>query len=194
MPHELPKLVKAVDQEPNIYIRSAIWLLLLTGLRKMELLSAKWEDVMWERGQLRLPNTKSGEEQFASLSAAAMAILQSIPKREGNPYIIPGAWRGQHLKRIDPAWSRITSAAGVQDLQIHDLRRTAGSWMTQAGVDLNTIKDALRQGHSVQNRNVGVNSMGEQRQSKGIYDKIGRWDRRRTNPDPKEIELLKVRR
>ena len=143
-PHELPKLIEAIDQEPNIYIRAVVWLLLLTGLRKMELMSAKWDDVQWEQGQLRLPRTKSGEEQLATLSAPAMAILQSIPRLEDNPYIIPGMKAGQHLKRINPAWSRITKTAGVQDLQIHDLRRTTGSWMTQAGVDLNTIREALR--------------------------------------------------
>ncbi len=33
---------------------------------------------------------------------------------------------------------------GVMDLWLHDLRRSVGSWMTQAGVDLNVVKDALR--------------------------------------------------
>ena len=34
--------------------------------------------------------------------------------------------------------------AGLKDLRLHDLRRTVGSWMTQAGTDLNAVKNALR--------------------------------------------------
>jgi integrase len=45
---------------------------------------------------------------------------------------------------IDFAWRAIRSKAGVEDVRLHDLRRTVGSWMTQSGVDLNTIKGAMR--------------------------------------------------
>ena len=143
-PEELPPLAKAIDAEPNIYVRAAIWLYLLTGLRKSELLEARRDDVDWERGQLRLPETKAGEEQVASLSAPALAILQALPRQEKNPYILPGAKKGRHLVNIDKPWRRIRTAAGVEDVRLHDLRRTVGSWLTQGGVDLNRIKDALR--------------------------------------------------
>ncbi len=33
---------------------------------------------------------------------------------------------------------------GIEDLRLHDLRRSVGSWMTQDKVDFNRIKDALR--------------------------------------------------
>lgn len=143
-PEELPPLVKAIDQEPNVYVRSALWLYMLTGVRRAELLEAKWTDIDWHRGVLGLPDTKSDEEQFASLSAPAMAILQAIPRIEKNPYILPGRKRGQHLVNLDKPWGRIRKAADLQDVRLHDLRRTVGSWMSQGGVDLNTVKDALR--------------------------------------------------
>ena len=143
-PEELPRLVDAIDQEPNLYIRAAIWLFILSGVRRSELLEAKWDQVLWDRAQLRLPETKSDEEQYATLSGPALAILQGIPQQEGNPYILPGAKPGHHLVNISKPWHRICMAAGIENLRLHDLRRTVGSWMTQAGVDLNLIKDALR--------------------------------------------------
>ena len=144
-PEELPALAHAIDQEPNIYVRSGIWLLLLTGLRKAELLAVRrHEDIDWTRGVLRLPETKSGEEQSASLSGPALAIMQATPAMDGNPYLLPGAKKGHHLVNIDLPWRRIRKAAGLEDVRLHDLRRTVGSWMTQDGVDLNKIKDALR--------------------------------------------------
>ncbi len=42
---EIIRLRDATAAEPNIYIRAAIWLYLLTGCRKSELLNAKWTDV-----------------------------------------------------------------------------------------------------------------------------------------------------
>ena len=35
-PEELPALVKAIDADPSVYVRGAIWLYLLTGVRKSE--------------------------------------------------------------------------------------------------------------------------------------------------------------
>ena len=143
-PEELPPLAQAIDQEPNVYVRAALWLYLLTGVRKSELLEARWDDVDWTRGTLRLPQTKSGDEQLATLSAPALAILQATPRLDDNPHILPGAKPKCHLVNIDKAWRRIREAAKVPDVRLHDLRRTTGSWLAQAGVELNLIKDALR--------------------------------------------------
>jgi integrase len=143
-PEELPALVKAIDAEPNLYVRAALWLYLLTGVRKSELVSARWSQVDWNRGFLTLPDTKSGEEQYAVLNGPSLAILQSIPKAEGNPHIFVGARPGGPLTNIDRNWRRIREEAGIEDVRLHDLRRTTGSWMSQSGVELNTIKEALR--------------------------------------------------
>lgn len=143
-PEELPQLAKAIDEENNIYARAAVWIFLLTGLRRSELLEAKRKDVDWQRGLLKLPDTKSDEEQYAPLNASALAIMQAIPAVAKNPYLLPGSKKGHHLVNIDKPWRRIRKAAGIEDVRLHDLRRTVGSWMTQADVDLNQIKNALR--------------------------------------------------
>ncbi len=66
-PLELPALAKAIDGEPNIYVRAAVWLYLLTGMRKEELTTAKWKDVDWEIGVLKLSETKSGKSRTPRL-------------------------------------------------------------------------------------------------------------------------------
>ena len=48
------------------------------------------------------------------------------------------------MGNITKPWGRIRTAAGIPDVRLHDLRRTVGSWMSAANVDLNKIKDALR--------------------------------------------------
>ena len=187
-PDELPLIAEAIDQEHDVYVRGAFWLYLLTGARKNELLTARRENIEWELRRLRLDDTKSGEEQYLTLNAAAIAILQALPVVEGNPYIFVGAKKGQHLVNINKPWLRVRKAAtvkywsqhedgavaglvtrvradlgreplhrevvaaavaielpvGLEDIRLHDLRRTFGSLLSRGGVDLNRIKEALR--------------------------------------------------
>jgi len=144
-PNDLPGLAAAIDKEPSVHIRAALWLYILTGARKMELLATKRSDVDWRNATIRLPDTKSGEEQCLILSAPALAILQAVPELEGNPYLFPSPRKkGGHLVNIEKAWHRVRDAAGIPDVWVHDLRRTVGSWLGSSGVDLTRIKDALR--------------------------------------------------
>lgn len=147
-PEELPAIATAIDKEANIYIRSAMWLYLLTGLRKTELLRAKWEDVDSTRNELRLPQTKAGRIHYVPLSGAAVTLLDQIPRVKANPHVLVGAKEGSHLVNINKAWKRIRDDAGVADVRLHDLRRTVGSWLAQAGNSLHLIGRVLN--HSTQ--------------------------------------------
>ncbi len=111
---EFPALAQAIDTEPNIYIRAVLWLYLLSGARKSELLQARWDQVDWERRILNLPETKSGEAQTLSLNKPAIAILRATPKMSENPYIFPGKKKGDHLVNISKAWGRIRKAAKIE--------------------------------------------------------------------------------
>jgi integrase len=142
-PDELPRLSKAIDQEADEYVRHAVWLLLLTGLRRGELLNAKWSDIDWKQRTLSIPKTKNGEALLAPLSHAAISRLKTVPQLQGNPYIICGRKAGQHLVNLTDAWSRIRKAAGLNDLRIHDLRRTVGSWLVRDGASLHLVGSVL---------------------------------------------------
>jgi len=141
---EVKAIGKAIDDYDNIYVRAALWLYLLTGARKTELLGARWRDLDMDEEILHLPQTKAGEPQIISLNAPALAIIKAIPKQKENPYIFVGSKKKHHLVNISKPWLKIRKQAGCHDLRLHDLRRTVGTWMTRVGVDLNTIKAALR--------------------------------------------------
>jgi integrase len=141
---EVKALTIAIDTEPSVYVRGALWLYLLTGARKSELLERRRSELDERRRGFVLPDSKSGEEQFIPLTPPAMAIVKALPKMEGNPYVFPGRKHGQHLVNITKPWQRVKAKAGIEDLRLHDLRRTVGSWLAQGGVDLATIRDTLR--------------------------------------------------
>lgn len=142
-PEELPKLAEAINAEEHVYIRAALWLYLFTGLRKGELLNVRRTDIDWQRRELRLADTKAGRAHYLPLSEAALAVLREVPEEEGNPYLFPGRKHGRPLVELKGAWERIRAAAGVHDVRIHDLRRTVGSWLAQAGNSLHLIGRVL---------------------------------------------------
>ena len=170
-PDELPRLSKAIDQEADEYVRHAVWLLLLTGLRRGELLNAKWSDIDWKQRTLSIPKTKNGEALLASLSHAAISRLKTVPQLQGSPYIICGRKTGQHLVNLTDAWSRIRKAAGLDDLRIHDLRRTVGSWLVRDGASLHLVGSVLN--HKDQKTTAGYAYFQTEERHKAL-DKHGR--------------------
>ncbi|MFI4985810.1 MAG: tyrosine-type recombinase/integrase [Alphaproteobacteria bacterium] len=125
-PDEMPQLAAAIDREASVYVRAAVWLYLLTGARKSELLNARHSDIDWGLGRLRLRDTKAAEEQYIPLSAPALAILQSIPRMERNEFILCGAKEGRPLVNIDKPWRRIRNQATLRAWAESDDARVAG--------------------------------------------------------------------
>ena len=68
-PDELPQLSKAIDQEADEYVRHAVWLLLLTGLRRGELLNAKWSDIDWKQRTLSIPEDQEWRGASCSIKS-----------------------------------------------------------------------------------------------------------------------------
>jgi integrase len=58
-------------------------------------------------------------------------------------WVFPGRVHGQPLAEPKRAWERVLDRAGIDDLRIHDLRRTHASWMLAGGADLTIIGKAL---------------------------------------------------
>ena len=113
-PDEMPFLATAIDQEDNIYLRGLFWCLLLTGARVGELLNARRDHIDWNRRKLRLPETKSGEEQELTLSATALAIMQTLPTMEANPYLFPSSvGKGKRINAVARPWERIRERSTI---------------------------------------------------------------------------------
>ncbi len=142
-PEELPRLFKALSQEPNCYIRTAFLTTLLTGARRGEVLGMRWIDVSPEQLIWRIPDTKAGKPHLIPLPPPLMALLLDLDRVEGNPFVFVGRDGTSHLVNIRAAWKRIRGRAGLEDVRIHDLRRTLASWLAINGASLPLIGKAL---------------------------------------------------
>ena len=147
-PDEIRRMFESLAQEHDPIIRGALSFLLLTGARRSEALSARWADINFDAALWRIPKTKAKKVQTIPISGHAMAVLQSLPRVEGCPWVFPGHKHGQHLVNLSKPWQRVRKRAGLEDVRIHDLRRSLGSMMVQAGASLYVAQRALRHSDS----------------------------------------------
>jgi integrase len=134
-----------VPRPANSYAVAAIRLLALTGCREGEVLSLRWDAVDLERGHLRLADTKTGRS-VRPLSAAALALLDTLPRLMRSPYVFPGASPDAHLKEIKRLWFAVRHAAGLEGVRLHDLRHSFASVSAMGGDSLIIIRALL--GHA----------------------------------------------
>ncbi|MDF2232396.1 tyrosine-type recombinase/integrase [Albimonas sp. CAU 1670] len=143
---ELSRLGSALSSmvaEGDIWpeVAAAVRLLLLTGARLNEILTARWEWVNIERRVIELPDSKTGRKPLY-LSAAALAELEALKaatRDTDSPFLLPGRTKGKPLNNLSKPWKRICERAAISGVRLHDLRHTAASIAVGSGATLPVI-------------------------------------------------------
>lgn len=119
----------------NQHVVAALRLLALTGARRDEIRTLRWEHVDLARGMLRLPVSKTGAKAV-HLPAAAVQLLTTLKREPGNPHVFPGQLEGAPLSNLNRPWTAISKAAGLAGVRLHDLRHTFAALGAGAGLSL----------------------------------------------------------
>ena len=122
----------AQDGSEPPHVIAALWLIIVTGARRNEVLTLKWCSVDLERRALKLPDSKTGPKTIL-LNIYAIDVLKGVPKVKGNPFVFVGQVAGQHLVNIAKPWKRIRDLADLPGLRLHDLRHSFGNRAIDAG-------------------------------------------------------------
>ncbi len=126
---------------------AAIELLLFTGCRLSEILNLRWEQVAFDDGTITLLETKSGRPQVVTMNAPARQVLKELAAAEASEWVSPSvssAKRPISKAGLEAAWHRIRSAAQLEDVRLHDLRHTVGTYAGQSGANAFLVRDLLR--------------------------------------------------
>lgn len=148
---EAGTLLKTLDEMPSCYIKDFIVLSLFTGARKGNLASMHFDHIDWQRGLWTIPESKNGEKLVVALGGTEIAILQrrytyikdGLRFGEEPGYVFPGKGKTGHLMDPKRSWQTLRKKAGLPDVTIHDLRRSLGSAMASANVNVALVKGAL---------------------------------------------------
>lgn len=140
---ELPKFFQALQDEENGSMRDYFLISLLTGARRANVLGLRWADINFTRNEWRIEETKNGESQTVPLTLEVVGILKERKKQADSVFIFPGVGKSGHMVEPKSGWKRILKRAGLEDLRIHDLRRTLGSWQAASGSSLPIIGKSL---------------------------------------------------
>lgn len=144
---ELPRFFQAVADEPNETVRDYVLISLLTGARRSNVCSMRWQDINFERAEWRIEETKNGTPQTVALSPEAIHVLLNRKPSDQAVFVFPGSGKNGHLAEPRKGWTRILKRAGIDNLRIHDLRRTLGSWQAKTGASLAIIGKSLNHKH-----------------------------------------------
>ncbi len=168
-PAEIRIMLRQLEHVPTLpTIRLGLKLILLTMVRKSELLDAVWKEVDFENALWCIPKErmKRGKAHNVYLSRQSLDIMIALKTCAGNSrYLLPSRYDADApmsratLNRITVA---IVQRAKKQDLQlepftVHDLRRTGSTLLNELGFNSDWIEKCLaheegRSSRSVYNR------------------------------------------
>ena len=169
---EMLRLHRALDRHAGARPSRArqadiIRLLLLTGCRKSEIVTLRWQDV--DGDMLNLADTKTGPRRVF-LNAPARAILERQP-RSGSAWVFPSPRDpGRPLYRDLKLWYSVRKEAGIEDMRIHDLRHTFASHAVLRGIPLPVVSRLL--GHKRPSMTMRYAHVGD-RETEAAAERIG---------------------
>ncbi len=144
-----------------------IRLLLLTGCRRNEIVTLRWQDI--DGNTLNLVDAKGGPRTVL-LSAPARAILERQP-RSGSACVFPSPLDpGRPLSSGLPLWRSVRKRAGLEDVRLHDLRHTFASHAVLQGIPLPVVSRLL--GHKRPSMTLRYAHVGD-RETEAAAERIG---------------------
>jgi integrase len=178
-----------LDNSPE-WLREIIVFNLNTGLRIQELLSLEWSRVNLVRKTIIIQETKNGSPKTLPLNRIALNVLNQRSKVRSikNHFV----FFNSDGKKINPNVLRVSfysvlGKVGIENLWLHDLRRTFATRLAQAGVDLYKISkllghkdikmtqryahhcpDSLRDGVEILEVDYNLTTVGEKKCSKSM--------------------------
>jgi integrase len=114
----------AVMNLENDCIRDLLQLLMLTGLRKNEAMTLRWENVDFKNKSFTVPDTKNGTTFNAPMNDLVLDILNNrFSKKVDNNWVFPGKSAAGHVTNVKKAIKKVENETGIK-FCLHDLRRS----------------------------------------------------------------------
>lgn len=121
------------------HLKTFVAIALFTGARAGAILELEWQDVDFDDGSIRwgVGNKSKRRPRVTAINNSLRDILiEAFANRCSNSVI---SWRGKPVKSVRKSYVKAVQRASIEHVTIHDLRRTAASWLLMNG---GTFQDA----------------------------------------------------
>jgi len=153
-PGESEALMASIKEARNPVLGLLVRFAIQTGMRRGEMLNAKWSDVNFDDGTMKIPVTKNGEPRIIPLTPEAADILRELStfrnKIDDELVTFGNKFNGERIfqttiEALKKCWKRAVDRAGIENLHFHDLRHEAVSRFFEMGLTVPEV--ALISGH-----------------------------------------------
>jgi len=142
---ELRRFWTTLDAHETRAARDYIRLALVTAQRKTTVMTMRFEDIDTDNWIWTVPKLKGNRKNHpVPLVKMAQGILEFRRQLVRGPWVFPGQRRnGKPIGNVNFWWEEIRREAGLDDVTIHDLRRTMATWMAMTGAPYQVIAQLL---------------------------------------------------
>lgn len=127
------------------HLKPIVTCALNTGMRRGEIFSLKWKNIVDGKIVLEARNTKTKKQRCISINSTLQQVFEILKSRNGFSGFVFTYGRDR-LKDIHNGFSKACKRADIDDLHFHDLRRTFATRLMRNGVGIYTISQLL--GHA----------------------------------------------
>jgi excisionase family DNA binding protein len=153
------------------YLKSMVRIFLNTGLRRKELFSMTWENVDFSNRQLFIRGTKTSKNRYIPMNETVYQELKDIylkGEKEGFVFLNPKTRK--KFVDIRRAFYGACRRAGIKNLLLIDLRRTFGTRLLEAGVDIITVQQLLGHTSVTTTQIYTMSNRGEKRRAVSLLE------------------------
>lgn len=115
-----------------------------TGMRRGEILSLKWKNIVGGQIILEAKNTKTKKQRRIPINSTLQQVFEILKRRNGSEYVF--TYAGGRIRDVQGGFSKACKRADIEDFHFHDLRRTFGTRLMRNGIGIYTISQLL--GHA----------------------------------------------
>lgn len=154
---EFARFMRALlHPDTSPHIRAFVMLGVLTGQRSKSIKALKWAHVDYEEGVIRFTETDphaaaNKRIQDTPLTPSLADYLINLQEFALSDWVIE--WEGQGVLSVKTGFKALLRRAGLDDVRIHDLRRSAATIALNAGGDVGRIALLLNDDEAVVKRN-----------------------------------------
>ncbi len=147
--HEIKKFILSLRQLDNKIMASYLEFVLLTGARRTEAATIKWQDIDLKSMTLTFNDTKNNTNRIVPITAKVLTILKALNTARMGDYVFSTVSKVGEPTYINSPYKSITKVNQLigSDVTVHGLRRTYATLLESLDCPAYPLKTLL--GHSM---------------------------------------------